>query len=160
MTGPTVQSRKTLRKAVAGFLTTELGSTVQAVYPFQKKQLDNQSPVIVIHSASADRTTASNQLLLTGSYLYLSVHIFARYQDLQATPPWTEEDSEDQMDDLEQKITSWVLREGDNNDGLDSTKPWLTLATSGASDITRALFEGIDYRHEEILLVAEVNNIE
>jgi len=158
MTVPAVVNRKTIRKAIATALRTELGSKIQVLYDFQKKTLDKQSPVIVVDSAAADRVTQGINMLLTNSTLYFSIHIFVRYQDLDASPEWTEEKSEDCIDDLEAAISSWILRVGDNTSGDDATRAWLQLYTVGASDMTRALFDGIDYRHEEIPVAVDVGN--
>jgi hypothetical protein len=158
MTGPAVQNRKTVRKAIAQMLQSGLVGQVAVIYAYQRKLFDKQSPVIVVHSGAADRVVEATDMLTSDSLLHFHIHIFVRYQDLDTTPQWTEEASEDQIDDLEAKVMDLILANGSNYEG-ELGFPWYSLYTIGASDITRAIFEGIDYRHEEIYIAATVSNI-
>lgn len=155
MANGSVQSRATIRKAVANMLRTDLGSAVQHVYAYQVSRLDKQSPVIAVVSDGIVRDLATPT-----DQIQVAVHIFVRYQDEDSTPPWTEEASEDKIDEIEQKVMNSVLLHGDNQDGINASYPWITLDPTGMSTITRAIFEGIDYRHEQIILAAEGINVQ
>lgn len=155
MTGASVQSRKTVRKAFATLLQTELGSLVAVVYDHQADSLDEQSPAVTVTGGETDRTLTPG--IMENSTIALYVDIFVRYQQQSATPPWTEADSEDRIDDIEQVVSNTVLKYGSNLEG-DKSYPWLLMVTSGQSNINPAIMDGIDYRHESIRILCEVSN--
>lgn len=157
---PSVQSRKTVREAIASGLQTHLGSKVQAVYSYQVSRFDKRSPVIVVNSTGSERQTAVQNLLTTESALFFDIHIFVRYQDEDASPtPYTEQDSENTLDGLELEVTNYMLLHGYKRDQTSPEPAWLELVSAGRSQVTRAIFEGIDYRHERIPVGAVVGNI-
>jgi hypothetical protein len=160
MTGPSVQERKVVRKAFAALVTAELTAEHinGEVYAFQKSRFDGQTPVICVVSGASDRVTVADRMILTESELQLRVHNFVRYQDADGIPPWTEENSEDQIDDLETLISNIVLACGGPKEPTP-TQPWLNCWTVGSSEMTRAIFEGIDYRHESIVVTFQVDNV-
>lgn len=161
MTDPSVQNRKTVRHALATALATHYGSTVQCVYDHQVGRIDKQSPVVVVNSSGSQRMMAAFTALLgTESELHFDIHLFVRYQDEKAPATYTEAESEDDIDDLEQSTMNFLLINGYREDeGESAAAPWIELVPNGATEITQAIFEGIDYRHERIPIAARVGNI-
>lgn len=162
MTDPAVVNRKTVRKFLAAQLQVHLGSLVQAVYDYQKSSFGKQSPVVCVVSRESTRITTSLEMITTESQLAYDIHIFVRYQDSTAVPPYTEEQSEDLIDDIEAAIANFILAHGENSEGEKrigaDAIPWLGLAIESPSQIDQALIDNIDYRHETIAVAADVFN--
>lgn len=136
-----VTNRKTIRKALAALLETELvgsGLPAQALYDYKASDFDGQTPVIVVSSGPANRSKQA-QTTRVSSFVDLDIDVFTLY----AEESWTEENSEDKQDDLEKAIAD-VLMDNDTND------TWAQLSFNGPSELDFTVVGGKMYRQETI----------
>lgn len=136
-----VQNRKTIRQALATLLTAELvgaGKPVQALYRYKASDFNGQSPVVVVTSAPTNRAKQA-QTTRVASFVDMDIYTFVSY----AEAGWTEEQSEDNLDDLEKEISDVLM---DN----ESTDSWAYIAFKGDSELDFIIIGGKEYRVEII----------
>lgn len=155
---PLVASRKVVREKIAALLTTGLvGPTlpVQLVYDYQVEGFgdDNDVTVIVVTSAGSDRTTARGRFTPI-DLVYIDIHLFVLYSK---EAEWTEEQSEDALDLIEQGVVSILKQYVDRSSELNPE--WLTLVIKEASGIEPVIVGGKSYRHEVVQTELEVVNV-
>ena len=158
-----VTNRKDVRTAIKASLDAFLvgpGKPVQYVYKYQtgeflatieSGEIANVS-VLVIAGDGSDRQ-GSDSFISAEQTIFLNIHSFILYEK---EDEWTEEQSEDGIDDVEAALIEWW---GDNADRRNesATPSWLEMHLLGRSEITSAFIGGIEYRHEAFqfgLLVA------
>lgn len=158
-------NRKVLRKKFAQLVEAALvnGATQLAarVYDYNVSDFGNNSPVVVVKSGGSNRP----RLTARGGGLtaFLEVVVWVRYNLTAAEnsgEAWSEEDSEDRLDDIEAAIAKVVE---DNvqyfDSGQERTPYWDVLEyedTTTVGSITVEELGGRKFRVEVIRLKAEV----
>jgi hypothetical protein len=146
----TVTNPETIRDEVATFLATDMvgvGLPAQAVYNYEKKDFDHQSPVVLVTTNGDDFSRHSNSERVKGN-IYLDVLIFVLYSD--EGSGWTEADCEDRLNLVKKTLLESIF----NN----QFTPSRSIFINGRSAIVPANVGGEDYRMETVLLRVEVFN--
>lgn len=141
-------SRKTVRKLIAGLLSSALvgtGLPVQACYDYQIGDFGGQSPVVVVSSRGGGYSDLTFQG--TNPVFEYNVHVFVLYATEDGT--WTESNAEDTLDDIEALIRQ-VL---ENN--KKPTMGWESITLAGMSQTDSITIGGIEYRTELFVLRVE-----
>ena len=154
-------NRKTVRKAWASRLATNIagsGKPAQVVYDYQKADFDAVVPagtevpdtrVVVVTS---DGTEGDPLLTGAAASVFLLTHIFVLY----ARGSWTEENSEDAIDDISQAVISQAILDADRRE--EDEPEWLRITEMQRSEVDSVMIEGLEYRHEAIALTFDVGN--
>lgn len=150
-------SRKTYRQLLA----TEVGQAltnagvVQKVYPFRAGNFNGQSPVVTFTSAGSDRRQEITGSVDAETSLMFAIDVFVLYADPASN--WTESNAEDAIDDIEQVIADWVLK---NSNGISRIEQgqtsWFELVFNERS-ATGSLLQaeklgGQEYRRERMTI--------
>ena len=118
-------SRKECRQALATKLQSEItGQPVPVFYAYQKAKLDGQSPVVVVSSGPAARPGQTFQ----GDGPVYELEVLTLVLMATAAGAYTEESSENLLDDLEEQIAASVNRRP------QATDLWLALEYAGPSE--------------------------
>jgi len=152
----TAANRSVARKALAALLQGALvgtGLPVEAVYDYQVADFGVQSPVVVVTSAGSDPIVESER------NVYFDIHTFVAYSAADANNVilWTEEQSEDTLDLVEQMITSVIQQNSDLKHELSPA--WTLQGIVGRSQMLPIVISGIEYRHEVITVGCTLPNI-
>lgn len=144
-----VPNRKTIRQALATLMAADLVGVSKAAkkfYGYKPAKFDAEiTHIIVLTSASANRERQA-QPVRSHSILSFEIWLFVLY----AAENWTEEDSEDKLDDMEKEVSDWLLDNADNNANWQG----ITLGKT-EYDIVSSL-GGIAYRQEVIPIDVQV----
>lgn len=146
----TVANIETFRDEVASLLNTALvgsGLPVAAVYNYEKKTFDGQSPVIEVVTNGDDFARHSQNERVRGN-IYLDILSFVLYAD--ETSGWTEAHCEDRLNLVKKGILETIF-----NNQFNSTR---SLTIPGRSAIVPVTVGGVSYRMETIPLRVEVFN--
>lgn len=141
-------NRKTLRRALAALLATQLvgaGKPVQQLYAYQVEDFGGQSPVAVLTSAGTQRARMTFQGSQT--IFFFNLHVFALYTN--AAAGWDEEDTEDALDDIEALVAAFV-------DANQNTADWDVVDYAERTEAAPVVIGGAEYKHEIIPLSVEV----
>lgn len=161
-----VTNRKTVRKAVQASIAAALvgpSKVAQACYAYQTGEFDMalsnndvaNLAIYVIVSDGADRQNEDSVTVDALQTVFLALHSFVLYEK---EGEWTEEESEDKIDDMEAGFIEWLSL---NEDRRDENEPaWLQCQLIGRSTIDSVFLAGIEYRHERFLLAFNVGNPE
>lgn len=139
-------NRKTARQALAALFTTSLtgsGKPCEAFYRYRIGKFDGKSPVGVLMSAGSKRPKISVGISAARDItLYFDLYIFVAYAD-QSTG-WTDENSEDKLDDIEKLIADTVA------DNERSAGNWESLTMGDRSETGEfvSIIGGLSYRRE------------
>lgn len=139
-------SRREVRQAIASLIRAQ-STLAQAVYPYLPPDFAGSSPVITVTGAGSERPRITMRGVKTS--FRLVVETFVLYSDPSATPPWTPEDAENTMDDLEADIAVIVA----NN---PTGECWNALSYETVSAVSKVSIGGVAYLYEAIPLTAEV----
>lgn len=161
-----ILNRKVVRKAIQASMTTALVGTnrvAQACYAFQTGEFDLPLPdndianlcVYVVTSDGSDRQQEGVSNLGPEQNVYMNVHSFVLYEK---EGEWTEEQSEDKMDDMEAGFVEWLAENMDRRDEINPA--WYECYLLGRSKIDSVFLAGIEYRHEAFALELVVANPE
>lgn len=134
-------SRKTVRQALAAVLTNEVDAA-QVVYAYQPGDFGGQSPAVCVGSAGSERP----RMTLRGARatFYLDLDIFVLTAEA-ASSTYTQADSENALDDVEQQIAAVVA-------SFQETGSWNTLDYAGRSQTDFVIVDGREYKRERIPL--------
>lgn len=152
---PTLANRKTIRASLASTISSALtgsGAAVSTVLAYPKKNVQGNTPLICLESSGSMRATA-NGTILPRSGFYLNIHIFVPYIDDDSS--WTEEDSENRLDDIEADVVGLIDLYGDQR-GVEGAL-WETIEILDRSRIDMFI-EGQEFRHEVIPLAVTAYN--
>lgn len=157
MTTALVASRSVVRKALAAMLQTALvgtGLPCEAVYDHQVADFEKQSPVVVVTSGAAQTPDVSER------WIQLLIHLFVVYSatDTDGIVVWSEAQSEDALDLVEQMITSELLINADRTDEEDPE--WVELESADWSQVNPIINGGLEYRHEVIFVRIKAANVQ
>ena len=139
-------NRKTARQAVAALFEAALvgtGKPCEAFYRYRVGDFAGKSPVGVLMSSGSKRPKISVGVsALREITLYFDLYIFVAYAD-QSTG-WTDENSEDKLDDVE-KLVAEVVADHERNSGN-----WEALTMGDRSETAEivSVFGGMSYRRE------------
>lgn len=136
-----VLNRTTVRRALATLLDTALvgsGKPAEALYRYMVSDFQGKSPVIVVSSAPTNRNKQA-QVTRVHSFVDLDIDNYVLY----SAEGWTEEQSEDALDELEKAVSDVLM---DN----DTTETWAQLSFKGDSDLDYVAVGGKMYRVETI----------
>lgn len=139
--------RKAARQALATLLESALtgtGKAAQAVYGYLVGDFAGQSPVVVVASSGTARPQMSKRA--SSARYYVDVYVFVLYSDQGS---WSEEDTEDMLDDLEADVAAVVAANR-------NTSNWAFIEQAERSRTDAVLVGGLEYRRETIPLVMEV----
>ena len=139
--------RETVRDGLTGLLTTALvgtGLPVQAVLGYRAGTFDGKSPVVVVSSAGIEH----RRMTMAGSLatVYLQVDVFVLYSD---EGTWGEDDAEDALDDIEQRIYDVI-------DANQVNAYWRSIDYAERTQRVDVAVGGVDYIREVIQVVARV----
>lgn len=138
-------NRKTARQALAALFSATLvgsGKPCEAFYRYRVGKFDGKSPVGVLMSAGSKRPKLSVGITtLREITLYFDLYVFVAYSD--STTSWTDENSEDKLDDIEKLIADTVA---DN----ERTANWELLTMGDRSETGEfvSVVGGMSYRRE------------
>lgn len=135
--------RQEARDTFAALVTNRV-TAAQAVYNYLAADFKGQSPVIVVASGGTHRVPMT--LRGTRPRHFLNVYSFVAYADQGSE--WTEQDSEDKLDELEAQLAALV-------DDCQKTAAWSSLAQVEESRAEVVVIGGVEYRRELKRLVAE-----
>jgi len=148
-------NRKTARQALAALFSAALtgsGKPCEAFYRYRAGTFDGKSPVGVLMSAGSQRPKVSVGVsALREITLYFDLYVFVAYADNSVTPAWTDENSEDKLDDIE-KLIADVVADNERNDNW--TK--LTMGQRSETGEFVSVVGGLAYRREVIPLEAVI----
>lgn len=136
-------NRETIRDDIASLLDTALVDTlgiVQAVYNYQKLNIEGYSPVVMVLS-SGDFPNRRAQTDRINSQVYLDVWTFVLHVD--ADNSWTEADAEDRLDEIKKEIVDTLF---DNEIEQDLGLWEITFETR--STVSRVSIGGVPYLWE------------
>jgi hypothetical protein len=143
-----VPSRKTIRQALAAAMTTGLvgaGKAAKKLYRYKPSQFGAETThIIVLTAASSDRSKQA-QPVRANSVIGFEIWTFVLY----SAEGWTEENSEDKLDDMEKEIIDWLLDNADNNANWDGI-------TIEPTEIDIVSVGGKTYRQEVIPIQVQV----
>lgn len=140
------QNRKTVLAAWAAILQSALvgvGKPVQAVYDYPVGDFQNQSPVVTVSSGGSERRSFTFQGTIPNYDLL--VDVFVIYA---ADGGWTEDMTEDALDDIELAIAEAVAAN-------QVTAYWQSLSIVERTQPTYVVIGGAEYRRELIRVRAE-----
>lgn len=141
-----VPNRKTARKDLAAILVTACigtGKITKKVYAYKPRAFPDGSPVVCVTSASSERIKHSQPVTAVSVFL-LDIHTFVVYYSAKSTTPWTEENSEDAIDDIEKLISDTII---DNETIINK---WAFLERDGETTMENVIISGVEYQHEII----------
>lgn len=147
-------NRATVRKALAGLLSTELtgaGKPAQAVYDYKVGDFEGQSPVVLVTSAGSGRKHASYTTAYQNEFNLL-VQVWVLYADPGAG--WSEADAEDCIDLLEKSIAEVLA----GHKSYAGPPGWFSIDYNGPSQIIEGNLGGSDYLIELIPVKVEVED--
>lgn len=137
-----VPNRKTIRQALAAAMEADLvGLThaAQKLYRYKvSKFTDKTTHIILVTSGSADRARQA-QPTRAYSTLEFEIWLFVLY----SAESWTEEQSEDKLDDMEKEVQDWLLDHADTSELWQGIEPQKT-------EVDIVIIGGKAYRQELI----------
>lgn len=137
-------NRKNIRAQFASLLSTAMvgtGLPVQAVYSYRVGDFGGKSPVVVISSAGAVRSSFTFQGAKP-SYR-IQVDTFVLYATTDGT--WTEEDAENALDDIEKLLADTIAANRAND-------YWIGIDYVDFSQRIDVTLGGLDYIRESFVL--------
>lgn len=144
-----VPNRKDIRNMLATLMEADLVGVSKAAkkfYGYKPASFDEESThIIVLTSASADRSKQA-QPVRAHSVLNFDVWLFVVY----AAKDWTEQQSEDKLDDMEKEVSDWLLDHADNNDN------WQGIMLGKTEYDVVPSVGGTAYRQEVIPIEVEI----
>lgn len=146
-TGKPAQICYKFQRAAFEDFVDELGAVVTEADP--NAEAANVS-LIVLASAGGNRIGAVQEVPEPETLAYVNIHTFVLYEK---EGQWTEEQSEDSIDDLEAGITNtmqlWMDRRNEAISApADTPVEWLMARLISKSEVDAVFLEGIEYRHE------------
>jgi hypothetical protein len=120
---------------------TGVGGLVTAVYDYQKGDFKGASPVVAVTSGGSGRASLTFQGM-KATY-ELRIHVFVLYTDGDA---WNEDDAEDRLDDIEQKIADLI-------EANQTTDNWQAISYAERSACDSVEIGGDEYRRETITVI-------
>lgn len=114
-----VPNRKTIRQRLATLMEPDLvgaGKAAKKLFRYKPGKLssDASTHVIVLTSAPANRSRQA-QPTRAHSILHFEIWLLVLY----SAEGWTEEQSEDKLDNMEKEVSDWLLDNADNHDEWD-----------------------------------------
>jgi len=131
-------SRKVIREALATGLASGV-STAEAVWDYQRSDLGGQSPVIRVLAQSSTRPQLAQRGIRSEFGFVIQVWVLWKSQGGE----WTEAEAEDQLDQLEWEIISWMV-------GNQNTDNWTALQYAQPTAIDTITIGGDIYLVEDI----------
>lgn len=110
----TAVSRKTVREAIATGLTAALGSSIKELAGYQKANFEDLTPFVRVYGEGSDRGAQGGNSIgaLMTSYFY-TVQVWVPYT--WTATAWNENDAEDALDVIEQKVAEWLASDHDGS---------------------------------------------
>lgn len=147
-------NRKTARQALAALFETALvgtGKPCEAFYRYRVGDWLGKSPICVLNSSGSKRPKISAGIsALRNITLYFDLYVFVAYAD-QSTG-WTDESSEDKLDDIEKAIADVIADNERNNSNWES----LTMGDRSETAEFVRIVGGMSYRSEVFPLEMQV----
>ena len=139
-------SRETVRKDLYGLLEAGVPAA-ELVIAYQSSDFGGKSPVVMITSAGTTRQQFT-AIGLKGRF-YFGIHVFVLHADPDSVPPWTEEDAEDMIDQVEYEIAQVF--------GANQTSEyWQGITWEDTSIIDKITVSGDPFLYEVIPVAVEV----
>jgi hypothetical protein len=144
-----MSARQDAKAALAALLDTALvgtGLPVEAVYGYKPADFAGQSPVVVVDVAGTMHPPAEGY----GAWpavVNVNLYVFSLYSEQGTT--YTNEDAEEQLADIEQRISDVVRANR-------TTTTWSDVSYRGASVVGTITLGGNTYKFEEIPLALRV----
>lgn len=143
-----VPSRKTLRQALATAMTTDLvgaGKAAKKLYRYKPAKFEAETTHIIVLTAAASDRSKQAQPTRAYSSIHFEIWTFVLY----SADGWTDEQSEDKLDEMEKEIIDWLLDHADNQDSWEGI-------TISPTEIDVVAVGGKPYRQELIPIEVKV----
>lgn len=156
-------TRRTIRQYLKTLVDAEMvgdGKPLVACYAYEKGKLKGVVPCLVFVSEDVEPFLED---VTPGPYslIHIGAHAFCLYEDIGTgsvdAPEYTEEESEDDMDDINQQLLSLLTPLTDRTGETDPEWDYMFVGKTQAD--TYKDLEGLEFRHEYYPMVFQVPNI-
>jgi len=157
-------TRKTLRDAIKALVDANMvgdGLPLVACYAYEKAKLIGETPCMVIVSEPVEPAFEGDVTPSPYTIMAIGAHAFTVYQDIGSgdvdSPEYTEEESENDMDTINQYFLSLMEPYKDRTQEVNPPWDYMTIGKTQYDSYTD--LEGNEFRHEYFPMLFQVADV-